>query len=149
MTNNPFENNSFEPSNNPYAAPVSQPQIVGIQGGGNRRDLKAVAVYQKGLILCIFLYLIVVAAQFAIPPNLRPFLALIALPVVLAGVVFVFLLALKAYHPVVGILLGIGALIPCLGIIFLLIVNAKATEILKQNGIKVGFFGARLSDLGQ
>lgn len=142
MTNNPLE-----PSNNPYAAPVSQPQVVGVRGGGDRKDLRSIALYQKGLILCILLYLIAVAAQFAIPPEFRPVIAIFILPVALAGVVFVVLLALKAYSPVVGILLGIGALIPCLGVIFLLIVNAKATEILKQNGIKVGFFGAKLSDL--
>jgi hypothetical protein len=46
-----------------------------------------------------------------------------------------------------GVVLGILTLIPCIGLIALLIINGKATAVLKNHGIKVGFFGARASDV--
>ena len=65
----------------------------------------------------------------------------------LVATVFVFLLAIKVYSTGVGILLRVLTLIPVVGLIVLLIVNGKATAILKQNGIKVGLMGADLSQI--
>ena len=65
----------------------------------------------------------------------------------LVGMVFVFLLAIKVYSTGIGVLLGILALIPCIGLLVLLVVNIKATGILKKNGIKVGLLGANLSKI--
>jgi len=134
-------------SDNPYQSPLAeQPQVVGVKSG-TREDLKAVAQYQKGIIVCILIYLIAVICQFAIPPEVRLLLALGVLALGVVGTVFVFLLAMKVYSTGVGILLGILTLIPCVGLVVLLIVNARATGILKQNGIKVGLLGASLSQL--
>jgi hypothetical protein len=41
-------------------------------------------------------------------------------------------------------LLGILTLLPCIGLITLLVVNAKATAILKAGGLKVGLLGAKV-----
>jgi len=65
----------------------------------------------------------------------------------IVGAVCVFLLAIKVYGTGLGILLGILSLVPCVGLVILLIVNGKATGVLKQNGIKVGFLGANLSSI--
>jgi hypothetical protein len=35
-------------------------------------------------------------------------------------------------------------MVPCVGLITLLVVNAKATSILKAAGLKVGLLGARV-----
>jgi hypothetical protein len=43
--------------------------------------------------------------------------------------------------------LGILTLIPLVGLIVLLIVNGKATNLLREDGIHVGLLGARMSDL--
>jgi hypothetical protein len=64
-----------------------------------------------------------------------------------AGTTLVFLLAIKVYGTRVGILLGILTLIPLVSLIVLLRVNAKATSVLRQNGIKVGLLGADLSQI--
>ncbi len=133
-------------SENPYESPAVPPQIVGIKSG-SREDLKSVAQYQKGILVCISVYLIAVISQFAIPAEFRFILVLGVLVVGLAGMVFVFLLATKAYSTGVGVLLAILTLIPCLGLIVLLVINGKATGILKQNGIKVGLLGANLSQI--
>lgn len=133
-------------SDNPYQAPSIASEAIGVKSG-RHEDLKHVARYQKGILVCILIYLMSVLCQVAIPPELRPIIGLAVLVVGLAGTVFVFLLAMKVYSTGVGILLGILALIPCVGLLVLLLVNGKATSILKQNGIKVGLLGADLSQI--
>ncbi len=119
----------------------------GLQNG-SRDDLRAVATFQKGIIVCILVYLVAVGAQFGIPPQLRPILGLGLLVLGVVSTVFVFRLAMRIYSTGVGVLLGILTLVPCVGLIVLLIVNSKATGVLKENGIKVGLLGANLSDIG-
>ena len=62
----------------------------------------------------------------------------------MSGTFFVFSLAIKACSPQAGVLLGMLTFVPGIGLIILAAVNGKATSILKQNGIKVGFLGAKL-----
>jgi uncharacterized membrane protein len=131
---------------NPYQSPSAESHVVGIKSG-NREDLKTVAKYQKGILFCILIYLIALIFQFAIPSEFRFIIGLGVLVAVLVGTVFVFLLAIKVYSTAVGILLGILTLVPCVGLIVLLMVNGKATGILKQNGISVGLLGADLSQI--
>jgi glucose-6-phosphate-specific signal transduction histidine kinase len=113
----------------------------------NQSDVRNVALCQKGILTCILVYIILVAIQFVLPENMRIFLLLVAVPVVITATVFVFLLATKVYGTGLGILLGILTLIPCIGFIVLLVVNGKATDMLKKQGIKVGLLGAKMSDL--
>ena len=53
------------------------------------------------------------------------------------------MLALAIYGTALGIILGILTLIPLVGLIILLIVNGKATNLLREDGIHVGLLGAR------
>jgi hypothetical protein len=107
-------------------------------------DILAVAKRQRAILLCILSYLALVMLQFALPPNLRLVLALLAFVVSITGAVFVFMLALTVYSTGVGIVLGILTLIPIVGLIVLLVINGKATTILRQHGIQVGLLGARI-----
>jgi len=131
---------------NPYQSPAEAIAVQGIRSG-TREDLRSVAKFQKGILVCILIYLIAVVIQFALPPELRLFLSIGVLLVGIAGTVFVFLLAIKVYSTGLGILLGILTLIPCVGLVVLLVVNQKATTVLKQNGIRVGLLGANLSQI--
>jgi hypothetical protein len=131
---------------NLYQAPKTQTPITGVIGG-TREGLLSVARYQKGIIACIGIYLIVATLQFAFPPELRFFLGLAVLGVSLVGAVFTFLLSIRVYGIAIGILMGILALVPCAGLIVLLLINLRATKVLTQNGIRVGFFGADLSKI--
>lgn len=133
-------------SDNPYQSPMTDVHAIGVRSG-KREDLKSVATYQKGILVCILIYIVAVIARFAVPAAFWPILGVGILILGVAGTVFVFLLAMKVYSPAVGVLLGILALIPCLGLLVLLMVNGKATSILKQNGIKVGLLGANLADV--
>lgn len=133
-------------SQNPYQSPSTPSQAVGVLSGA-REDLRAVAKYQKGIVVCILIYLVAVFSQLVVPQGVRPFIAGGVLLVGLAGTIFVFLLAMKVYSTGLGILFGILTLVPCIGLIVLLVVNGKATSILKQNGLKVGLLGADLSKI--
>ena len=83
----------------------------------DRSSLWSVAVYQKGILLCILVYILCVIIQFFLPTEIRWLLALVAFPTVLGATVFVFLLSTKVYSPGLGVLLGILTLIPCIGLL--------------------------------
>jgi hypothetical protein len=133
-------------SENPFEPPRDTSPAVGVLSG-QREDLRTIARFQKGILVCILIYLIAVIAQFALPPELRIFMAVGVMVFALAGAVFVFLLAIKVYGVGLGILLGVLSMAPCLGLIVLLLVNGKATNVLRQNGIKVGLMGANISSI--
>ena len=120
------------------------------KGDGNRvsrADLRSIAIYQKVILVCILVNIITYAGQFLLPTDLRWLAIVVGLPTGLTGTVFVFLLSTKVHNVVAGILLGLLALIPCIGFIVLYYINGKATNALQANGIRVGLLGASLSDL--
>ena len=106
-----------------------------------------VAKYQKGILVCILIYIVAVVGQFALPPQLRQLVGLGVLVVGLIAAVFTILLAMKTHGTVLGIILGLLCIVPILGLLILLVVNQKATTVLQCNGIKVGLLGADLSSL--
>ena len=110
-----------------------------------RQDLHSVAIYQKVIIWCILSYFLAVIGQFAIPSDFRPLLGLAFLGVAVLATVFVFMMALKVYSTTMGIVLGILTLVPCIGLVTLLIINQKATGLLTKHGYRVGLLGADLS----
>ena len=112
-----------------------------------RNDLREIAVRQRAIMLCILAYIALVVLQFAIPPEMRIFLGIAVLAVGITAAVFVFMLALALYNTASGILLGILTLVPLLGLFILLVINQKATTILKSHGIKVGLLGANMSQV--
>lgn len=124
----------------------AESRVSGVKSG-RRQDLKSVATYQKVILVCILIYLLAVVFQFTIPPDLRFVLGLVVLPALVVATVFVFLLATKVYSTGVGVLLGLLTLIPCIGLLVLLVINSKATGILRENGIDVGLLGADLSQI--
>jgi uncharacterized membrane protein len=141
-----MKNNEVETmSENPYQAPLADLRAVGVKSG-QREDVRAVAVYQKGILVCLAIYLLLVIGQFAVPADVRPILGLVFVSLGVAGLVFVFLLSTKVYSTAVGVILAVLTLLPCIGILVLLVVNSKATRILTDNGYKVGLLGAKLSD---
>ena len=133
-------------SYNPFEAPATNSRVVGIVSG-SREDLLKVAKYQKGILVCILVYILAVAGQFALPPQIRPLVGLGVLVVGLIAAVFTIRLAMKTHGTVLGIILGLLCLVPILGLLILLLVNQKATTVLQLNGIKVGLLGADLSSL--
>ena len=112
-----------------------------------RNDIREIAVRQKAIMFCILGYILAVLLQFVLPPELRIILAIVAIGVSVTATVFVFMLAIAIYNVGAGVVLGILTLVPLVGLIVLLIVNGKATTILRDHGIKVGLMGANLSQI--
>lgn len=112
----------------------------------NLSKLRQIALYQKVLVLCILMYLATVAfyvrfgGQFEAPARIAGFTA------VVCSVLFVFLLSIKLFGPILGVVLAVLTLIPIAGLIVLLVVNGLATNKLKNHGYRVGLLGARLRD---
>lgn len=145
-------------SSNPYQAPLADTRpVVGVLIG-DRADLRRVAIYQKGLIFSIgasvvfYIAFGVLSARGNNPAG-EARLAMAAVAALglllssLSGMVFVFFLSIKVNGFVWGVIMAVVSLAPCLGLLALLLVNEKGTKVLRANGIKVGFFGARLSDI--
>jgi len=143
---NMYRKTDTQMTDNPYESPQTPVAVSGVLSG-SWEDLRSVAKFQKGILVCILIYFVAVIGQFALPVQIRPFVGLGVLAVGIAGAVFVFLLSIKIYGTGLGIVLGILSLVPLVGLIVLLIVNGKATGVLKQNGIKVGLLGANLSQV--
>ncbi len=120
---------------------------VGDRRAARRAHLTAVASAQKGILVCILIYFCVAGARFAVPPEMQLWVALGLIPLGLVATVFVFVLALRVYGQAAGIVLGILTLVPLVGLVVLLIVNQKATALLKEAGVHVGLLGARMSDI--
>jgi hypothetical protein len=117
------------------------------RGRLSRETLRGIAGNQKAIIMCILVYFCLIPVQFVIPPETRIVLAAVFVPLAITAAVFVFLLATKVYSTAAGVVMGILTLVPCIGLLALLIINGKATTVLKENGIRVGFLGANSSDI--
>ena len=124
-----------------------------------KKSLRTVAVYQKSLIICL-LNLDNRKYWFdRFPVDIRAYSARIGRLAVLvligfvsleapgcAGIVFAAMLANKLYNVAGAIFVGILSAIPCINLITWMVVNGKATRMLRDKGITVGFLGADLSD---
>ena len=140
-------------TDNPYQSPSGQAHAESGAAVADLEHLRKVARYQRGVLLCILTQLLTVGVQVGLTVGLEPetqpplqalflILNLLSIIVALLSMVFVFLLSAEVYNTVAGVALGILALIPCVGLVVLLVVNGKATAILRENGIKVGLLGA-------
>ena len=68
-------------------------------------------------------------------------LAVLALAIVVISMFAIFSLAKEVYGIGVGVVCALLMVVPCVSLLTLLVVNGKATSILQQGGIKVGFMG--------
>lgn len=139
-----------------FCGEVFDSTLKKVRKGGKKGKLKSIASAQRNLLICIFLQIVtyiglIVMGQIGQgSDDSRPVIglvALIALAVLLAagvgGLIYTFLLASKLYNTGLGILLAILTLVPCLGLLILVMVNQKATAMLQENGYEVGLLGAR------
>jgi hypothetical protein len=102
---------------NPYAPPRAVDTVVGVKSG-LVEDLKTVAVAQKAIIVCIALNMLAGGGRVFIPQEWQLLLVPGLVILFLAQAAAVMLLAMKVYSIGTGILYGIGAMIPCVGLTF-------------------------------
>lgn len=118
----------------------------------NRAELRAIASQQKFIMGCITVQLIlhfgsIVVRQDAEMVNWEYPIVFTILAASVAAAVFAFILSIKLFGTATGVLLGILTLIPCIGLLSLLVINSKATQTLKDHGIRVSLLGAKLSSI--
>ncbi len=130
-----------------------------------RVNLRKVAIYQKCILACIvteisvLIVVAILAGVIDLPAPLQPlfgpsFLLVITAIQVVCGV-FVLIMALKVYPDETGIVLGVvgivslavGTIFPCAGVCIMFVINTKATALLRESGVRVGWLGANLSEL--
>ena len=142
-------------SENPYEAPRADLRAVGrAERSAGRCAAGRGSHLQKVILVCILIQIVNIVFQMAVAIGKLPIpqAALMAASIVslitsVVSAVYVFILAIRIYNTGLGILFGLLALVPCAGLIVLLVVNAKATGILQANGHKVGLMGADLSTI--
>lgn len=116
---------------------------------GDPAYIRDVATYQKAIMYCILAIFTSYVMIFALPQPINAFGGLLYLLAGITALVFVFILSIKLYNVGLGILLGFLTILPLVGLIVLLIVNQKATNLLKSFGVDVGLMGAKKSTLPQ
>lgn len=123
------------------------PQQLGYAPRPAGVDLRTIALRQRAILYCILGYVALFLAQFAFPPDVRFVPMLLAFAVSIAASFFVFTLSIALYNTGTGIVLGVLTLVPYVGMIVLLVINGKATNVLRQHGIRVGLLGAPTSQI--
>ena len=106
-------------------------------------EILYIAKQQKAVLWLIPISILAYLVGFAIGPHMVPVFVL-ALGVI--SLIFIYQLALALKEPAPWVY-AILALIPCISLISMLILNGRATSALKAQGIRVGLMGARREDL--
>ena len=120
-------------------------------------DLRAIARCQQVLIFCLlgqlFIWVGFIVLRVAVfddrMDERAPMIVVGGLTVLLGlvGGVFVYLMGSKVSGFTFGVMLGILTVVPCLGLVMILVANISATSLLQSNGVRVGLLGAKSRDL--
>ena len=140
-------------SQNPYEAPGTSPHVVRV-GTPSVDVLRSLAKAQRGLNLSILAYLVVVPFSLAMAavashhPVLKfltviPILAIVA--VVIGAFYFTIRVTRQMMHPIVSVLVTLLTCVPCVGLAVLVSIDQQAMRVLKRNGVRIGTFGADMS----
>ena len=142
------------PDQNPFQAPTSSlsksPEVDPVE------KVTAVAKAQRLVNLALLFYICLIPLNIfsnvlAMQTNGESIVPLLVAPIALGVLVFVLIAVGKLAYTLHGtgnaIFYCVVMLIPCVGLILLVVLNARATNYLKQHGVKVGLMGADLSTL--
>lgn len=86
---------------NPYQAPSSGGEAYGVLSG-RREDVRSVAVYQKGILVCVLLNLLLFICRAGVAESMRVYIFIPYVLTGIAGLVYVVLLAMKVYGTGLG-----------------------------------------------
>ncbi|RMF36911.1 MAG: hypothetical protein D6753_18605 [Planctomycetota bacterium] len=142
-----------ESEQNPYQAPTAS-AAAGAQGDAPEK-VRAVGKAQRLVNFAILLYLLLIPINIfanitmaaSNGESIGALIMLLLVGVAALGIVVFILVAVamlaNAMHgPVMAVLYCVAMLIPCVGLILLVVLNARATNYLKKHGVKVGLLGA-------
>ncbi|HUS36655.1 MAG TPA: DUF4339 domain-containing protein [Verrucomicrobiae bacterium] len=122
----------------------------GAVAAGKNEMLYKIALHQRRVLMCFLALLtfnIGQVALSAIIPMVAPLLMIGSLAAMIFGLFAVYRLAKALGYT--AILYAIAMLIPCVNLLTLLVVISRATKVLKENGVKVGFLGVSKDTIEQ
>ena len=115
-------------------------------------DVQRIAIYQKGIIVALaanlgLQFFVIIIGIPGAQSEVAAFAVLglvgVLIATVLLALVFTFLLARSLHGTGIGVMLALTQFVPCVSLIVLLVLNAKATSVLRKSGLIVGLFGAK------
>lgn len=133
---------------NPYSAPTTI-DANQVAWPDDPVRLLGIAKAQRGLMLCILGYLVSLLLLFPLghkESGLVILAGLLLLASSLGGLLFLILLTHRLSGTLVAVIVGVGFLIPLVGLLLMVLMSGKASRMLKQAGFKVGLLG---SDIGK
>lgn len=119
----------------PQPSPADRDRLMRIASDQRMINIIVLVYFGTGIATSTF-----GGADAAMP--IRIVLGLIALGVIVAGAVFAVRMASVLHGTGIAVLFAILLLIPCVGLIALLVLNSQATAELKKAGLRVGLLGA-------
>lgn len=133
---------------NPYASPAPVPTDFAFSTDAHRAKLREIAeaqVFLMQILLTAIIGGLVARGIYGLADGLGQFAA-IAIQLLLSALqsFAMFKMGKAVYSTGAAIGLAIITFVPCLGLLFMLVVNQTATKRLNRDGIKVGFMGANL-----
>lgn len=148
---NPYQS----PDDPPTDAPDLRPALGVLSG--RRKDLRRVAFAQKGIPVWIamssgsVLLILATLPQWGWLTRRQELYFVIGLGVLslgnLAAIVCSYYIGRLIYGWPKGLGLALLMGYPVLTVVGLVVINRSANKVLRQNGLRVGYFGARLADL--
>jgi hypothetical protein len=147
---------SPSPSDKPDAPPIEAETFGAARTGegfeGKRINLVKLAEAQKRLLRVIVAYFMLPLGFTFLIQVLPPMgmlslvaervLVVLMLGMAVAAIVFAVRMGIAyGLHPMIGVLGGLALVIPCAGILLLLVLNQYVTDTLEQAGVKVGLLG--------
>ena len=92
-------------------------------------------------LLAVIIAYVLSMATVSQPVPIRVLVVVLSLAAVLFAMIAVALLANELYNVVAAVICAILAILPCIGLLTILVLNQKATSHLQKKGLKVGFMG--------
>lgn len=133
---NPYQPPS--PGQAPYfQTPVDHARIRRIASDQRMINLIVLAYFGSGLLSSVIRSV----------PGGQYVVAVIAVAVIAAGAVYAVRMASALHGTVVAVVCAILLLIPCVGLLVLLVLNSQATTELRKAGLRVGLLGVDPSQL--
>lgn len=130
---------------NAYEAPKSN--LGNSHNSEELRNILVIAKRQKALLVTFLAYFLIAGFSGSADPELKPFIQLAALPLMIAVVVFTARLTLRLYGKLGATIMILLSIIPLINLIVVLIANSRANKLIKNKGFRVGLVGANTKEI--
>jgi hypothetical protein len=136
---------SYPYESNPYQSPQFVGQATAVDPV-DREKLRRVARRQKwvlyALLAQVAVFFLLFPVTYADQQGPIAVLSLTFWALAIASMVAIFRLAKEVASIALAVICTLFMLMPCISLITLLVINGRATKLLQEHGVKVGFMGA-------